>query len=284
MADEGWYLELGCGHCDSCRARRARDWAIRCYHEAQLHTRWAYGARVPNNCFVTLTLDDDHLPGDWSLDVRDWQLFAKRLRKHMAPRKLRFLHCGEYGSKPRAGNLGRPHYHAVLFGIDFHEDAKPWKDTPAGTVSLSKTLTDLWGKGFTTVAPLTFATASYTAGYVFKKLRTAEHMDLTPWRKPEYNTMSRRPGLAAAWIEKYWHEVYSRDQVNIGSKTYRPPAYYDKWLREHHPDKWEEISAERQFYLEKQGPTSDNELKARRSIWHASRRNRKPRHADLHDL
>jgi len=61
-------ISLPCGQCIGCRLERSRQWAMRCIHEAQLHQ---------NNCFITLTYDDEHLPKDLSLDHRDFQLFFR---------------------------------------------------------------------------------------------------------------------------------------------------------------------------------------------------------------
>jgi hypothetical protein len=68
----GMPLQLPCGQCVGCKLERSRQWAVRCMHEASLYE---------NNCFVTLTLDDDHLPSDGSLDKDIFQRFMKRLRK-----------------------------------------------------------------------------------------------------------------------------------------------------------------------------------------------------------
>ena len=102
-------VQVPCGQCVGCRLERSRQWAIRCVHEASLHSR---------NCFITLTYDDAHLPGI-SLVPRDYVLFMKRLRK-MFGAGIRFFHCGEYGSI----NF-RPHHHAIIFNFDF-EDKVLW--------------------------------------------------------------------------------------------------------------------------------------------------------------
>ena len=104
-------LMVPCGRCIGCRLDRSLQWAMRCVHEASMHE---------DNCFITLTFDDDHL-GDGSLKVSDFQNFMKRLRQAIAPKKVRFFHCGEYGAK-----LSRPHHHACLFGFDF-PDKVLWK-------------------------------------------------------------------------------------------------------------------------------------------------------------
>lgn len=68
-------IQLPCGKCDGCRKDRARGWAARMMHEASMHG---------SNLFLTLTYDDDHLPHDMSVNLRDFQLFMKRLRKALS--------------------------------------------------------------------------------------------------------------------------------------------------------------------------------------------------------
>ena len=106
---DGFYdqpVDLPCGQCIGCRLERSRQWAIRCVHEASLHER---------NCFITLTYRDECLPTNGSLDLDAFQKFMKRLRRRFGE-GVRFFHCGEYGE-----NFGRPHYHAILFNLDFSD-------------------------------------------------------------------------------------------------------------------------------------------------------------------
>ncbi len=266
--EDGQYLELPCGRCGTCRSKRVRSWAIRSHHEAQMATRIHKGVEVSNGCFITLTYDDWNLPPDGSLDVKHWQNFAKKLRRTLGP--FRFLHCGEYGPKTH-----RPHYHACIFGLDFHEDRVLWQQADGRTTWLSDTLSQVWGKGFTTLAPLNFATASYVAGYVFKKLKTADHLaehsvygespEPLFTEKPEYVTMSRNPGLGTPWLDRYWRDVYPADLVNIDGKTYRPPPFYDNYLLERDPPLYDQVMAKRREWLDEQPPTCKQQLKARRA-------------------
>ena len=99
-------INLPCNKCINCKMRYAKEWAIRCMHEAHPEIN-------KDNCFITLTFNDENLPKDKSLDVRTFQLFMKRLRKKVK-KPLRFYHSGEYGEIKR-----RPHYHALIFGYDF---------------------------------------------------------------------------------------------------------------------------------------------------------------------
>lgn len=222
----GQTLELPCGQCIGCRLERSRQWAIRCVHEASFHD---------HNSFITLTYNDDHLPPDGSLSVEHWQKFMKRLRFHHRPKKFRYFHCGEYGSK-----LGRPHYHACLFGLDF-DDKQIFRQSEGATLYTSSKLDEIWGKGYTTVGDVTFESAAYVARYIMKKVTgeaAEDHYEkVDPITgeihriKPEYTTMSRRPGLGQGWIEKYMSDVYPSDEVVLlrNGKSFRmkPPKYYN---------------------------------------------------------
>jgi hypothetical protein len=62
---------------------------------------------------VTLTYDDRFLPEGGQLVYSDFQRFIRRVRKKLNMR-VRFYMAGEYGEK-----YSRPHFHAILFGLDF---------------------------------------------------------------------------------------------------------------------------------------------------------------------
>lgn len=204
-------VSLPCGRCIGCRKARAAAWAVRCVHEAAMHER---------NSFVTLTYSDDNLPERYSLDVRHWQLFAKRLRKQMGP--FRFFHCGEYGERG-----SRPHYHALIFGHDFLQGARVVQTKPH-RLWVSERLEQIWGLGRVTVGAVTVGSAQYVAQYCMKKLGTSEYGG----RKPPYVTMSRRPGLGAGWYEKYAGDVFPSDECVIEGKKMTPPRFYVEKLPE----------------------------------------------------
>ncbi len=214
---DGWIdrpLELACGQCQGCRLERSRQWAIRCVHEAQLHKQ---------NSFITLTYSPENLPEDGSLCLEDWQKFAKRLRHRMGP--FRFFHCGEYGEV----NM-RPHYHACIFGHDFIADRGLWRNDGKNDLFRSPMLDSIWGLGFATVGALSFKSAAYVARYVMKKATGPMAAAKYGARRPEYVTMSRRPGIGAKWFERFKSDVYPADEVVHEGKRYRPPRFYDGLL------------------------------------------------------
>lgn len=240
-------IQLPCGQCTGCRLEYSRQWAIRCVHESEL---WE------DNCFITLTYNDEKMPLDGSLDLDVFQKFMKRLRKKYVPKNpfpkksqeyddfardngIRFFHCGEYGDYS-----GRPHFHACLFNHQFN-DRYLWQIRNGIPLYRSPSLEKLWcdpddGRsfGYSSVGDVTFESAAYVARYVMKK-RKGKHAwlhyitidyetgEILQDLKPEYVTMSRRPGLASGWFSKFHEDVYPGDFVVLRGKKMRPPKYYD---------------------------------------------------------
>jgi hypothetical protein len=253
-------IKLPCGQCIGCRLERSRQWAIRCMHEAQLHE---------DNCFITLTFSPEALAlrdNPMSVDVRDFQLFMKRLRKKYG-QGIRFYHCGEYGEKN-----GRPHYHACIFGFDF-EDKQLWKVANGHRLYISDSLQELWPFGFSTIGDVTFESAAYVARYIMKKINgdlAEEHYvdaETGEILNPEYTTMSRRPGIGRGWYDKYANDVYPHDYVIVNGVKCRPPKYYDGVLSTERPYEFEEIKQTRLTNAEQYvGNNTPDRLDARERV------------------
>ena len=255
MGDKDRPMDVPCGKCIGCRLEKSRQWAMRCVHEAQLHEE---------NSFITLTYNNENLPEGANLDVKHFQDFMKRYRKFVAPKKLRFFHCGEYGEndpnnkKHRKSygqsKLGRPHYHAIIFGHDFR-DKEIYTERDGITLYSSKTLEKIWGKGFCTIGEANFETAAYCARYITKKINgelaedhyTRIYPDIGSFYKlkPEYITMSRRPGIAAKWLEKYKGDIYPKDHCSINGRIMRPTRFYDNILEMEDPELLEKMKRKR---------------------------------------
>ena len=225
---EGSSFMLPCGRCGGCRLDRADQWATRCVHEAQL-----YGAR---NSFITLTFSNEHCPTNYSVDVRDLQLFMKRLRKSLPSQLIRFFACGEYGEQ----NL-RPHYHALIFNYDFH-DKKFYTRRKDYDIYRSEKLSELWPFGLHEIGALTHKSAAYCARYSMKKINgddADEHyfrqspIDGNWYRvEPEFLVMSRRPGIGKGWLDKYKSDAFPSDYVIVDGKRKKPPRFYSEQLSE----------------------------------------------------
>lgn len=212
-------VEIPCGQCIGCRLERSRQWAIRCVHEASLYE---------DNCFITLTYDDAHLPADGSLNLSHFQKFMKRLRKRYGA-NIRFFHCGEYGEK-----YSRPHYHACLFNFDF-PDKILWSVRNGFRLYTSESLSVLWPFGYGVIGDVTFESAAYVARYIMKKITGDAAADHYNGLRPEYTTMSRRPGIGKGWYEKYQDDLFPHDRCVINGKEVNIPKFYRTQLEVEEP-------------------------------------------------
>ena len=253
----GEAMEVACGQCLGCRKDRVRMWAIRMAHEAKMHDE---------NCFITLTYDDAHLTRLWpeplapaTLVKDDFVKFMKRLRKRIAPRKIKYFMCGEYGE-----NYQRPHYHACIFGFEPHDQVLLSEGSDY-KVYTSDMLSKAWGLGFVTVGPVTFDTAAYTCGYTLKKItghQAKEHYERIDYDTgavyqlvPEYATMSRRPGIGRKWYEKFQTDVFPSDEVPVANQGVfkKVPRYYEEIYKSEDPLAFEEVQRIRALFREKHG-------------------------------
>lgn len=230
-------LELPCGQCIECRLAKSREWANRCMLEAKEHK---------HNYFITLTYDNEHLPLGKAINIetgetydvptlrpKDLQDFMKRLRitwkrKH-GVENIRFYECGEYGE-----TYGRPHYHAIIFGLQIY-DLKPDHKSKKGNMNFrSEEIEKIWGKGRVAVGTVTWDSCAYTARYVMKKQtgKGSKEYYKVLGVEPEYVRMSRRPGIARNYFDANKEKIYDTDEIyintNKGVQRAKPSKYYDK--------------------------------------------------------
>lgn len=228
-------IQVPCGRCIGCRLERSRQWALRCVHESKL---W------PNNCFLTLTYDNEHVPADGSLRPRDFVLFMKKLRKRYGE-GIRFFQCGEYGEQ-----LGRPHHHCLLFNHDF-TDRKLLSVNSQSRLYESRELNALWGHGFASIGDVSFESAGYVARYSLKKVTGPDAEKHYGGRLPEYLTMSRRPGIGRGWLDEFSGDVYPDGVVvTRGGVKCKAPRYYDAYQEEKDPEAMWRLRVRRKLELE----------------------------------
>lgn len=261
-------IDIPCGHCIGCYLTRSRQWADRCMLECSYHDF---------NSFVTLTIDDEHLQTKkviahddlvWNplenyicdtqsgqlldsplktLRKSDLQKFLKRLRKKFPDVKIRFFGCGEYGTESL-----RPHYHLILFGVDFHEDRVLYKKNFRGeNLYNSPTLSALWPFGYAVIADVTWNSCAYVSRYCLKK-RSNDLTDLYDSfdLAPEFVNMSRKPGIARQYYEDHKIDIYKNEEIFLsdvnGVKKIYPPKYFDKLYDVDYPSDFEDIRLHRQ--------------------------------------
>jgi len=257
-------IELPCGGCIGCKIQRSREWSIRCMHEASQHTE---------NTFLTLTYNDSHLPKDSSLKYEDFQGFMKRLRyraKNEQKYKLRFYMCGEYGE------LGRPHYHAIIFGYKYADETL-WKNRRGNQTYRSKNLEQDWPFGFTETGNVTSQSAAYVARYIVKKqkkeiqnkLRTVvdEQTGELIRQKDEFTQMSLKPGIGKPYYDKHKADIFPGDTIILeGGKKAPVPKYYRGLLKKEDPETAEKLREKRVEKAQLNTNNTEDRLKVREAI------------------
>lgn len=196
---DGTIVKVACGMCKACRINYRNSWKMRMAHELAAHEF---------NTWIELSYDDLHLvlqnmeyrdvDGKYfSLERKEVQDWLKRFRKEIAPLKVRYFGCGEYGSN------GRPHYHVALFGIS--------PDHPAFGPKVMKSKSGWWHQmpswpfGMTWVdnQPPSMQVGAYIAKYIMKKHKgkdAAAYYEAANIN-PEFVMMSLKPGIGAQRID-----------------------------------------------------------------------------------
>lgn len=266
--------EIPCGQCLECRIRSSKELAQRALAESTMHA---------SSWFVTLTYDDSHIQSTFretvsrvsgeyglhpSLVKRDFQLFAKNLRKTVADRcepELVIFYCGEYGP-----THGRPHFHAIIYGLQLH-DLKLHKVENGVSYYTSDTIADAWrdfehqGKdatprGFHLVTEVSWDTCAYVARYVTKKMIGKSEKDYISYcfdhnvepQQREFHQGPKRPGLGLTYLQEHMLDIYERDKIVLpGGKLERPCSYYDKKFDIEYPGTIEKIKETRAYNYKK---------------------------------
>lgn len=259
-------IKIPCSRCIGCRIMIRDGWAFRCYAESQLHK---------DNCFLTLTYNEDNLPVDNSLNHRHWQLFMKSLRQKFGP--MRFFMCGEYGEQ-----FSRPHYHALVFGFRPNDMRQSNSMYSKHALFESDEVQKVWGHGYVSVGEVSLQSARYCAAYAVKKMSDKDWQDNPAsvhvdkfgeihTRIQPYAKMSLKPGIGAAWLERYRRDVLTHDGiVTHGGMKMRIPRYFDDLMELCCPDDLMDSKMRRLKKVEKLIDDNTRErLEVREQIAHA---------------
>lgn len=248
MKNRHGLIMIPCGKCIGCRLDKAASWGLRGLLESK---QWK------NNCFITLTYNDQHLPKDRNLHKEDVQDFLKRLRKHyqgIEPREwngkieysIRYFYSGEYGDLKL-----RPHFHIGIFNwkpddlkfLKFNEHGDPMYTSEK--IKKLWSIADLNGNyneiGFHTVEEMNYNTAQYIGRYTAKKCFGMDDEKIkSKGLKKEFIETSRRGGLAYQILEnkKEWEKMKRNYGFFIKDKNGKlklkkiPQFYKEKWKKQ----------------------------------------------------
>lgn len=234
----GEYISVRCGYCTACRIEYQKNWKIRSELELKNHDY---------SMWIALTYDDLHLSLqnlEYEKDVKfshlgrigkknslekdELVLFFKRFRKAIAPVKIRYMYCGEYGDK-----FGRPHYHVILFGLSpdhpifkgFIYDRK--RKGYVGHINAWP-----FGEFWYSEKPANLFNAEYLAKYIHKKHKGKDaeryYSDLNV--NSEFFGCSNRPGIGAVKIDEFKDHYAKNPYVVVNGKKTSMPRYMKERL------------------------------------------------------
>ncbi|MBA7641604.1 hypothetical protein ES703_49289 [subsurface metagenome] len=136
-----------------------------------------------------MTYNEANHPKDGSVSADEFNAWKHNFRTRI-DRPVRYYGVGEYGNKTM-----RPHYHAILFGVDAVEAEHYLKKT--------------WKLGFIYASEGNAERFAYTAQYCAKKMTTEGHRDLGNLR-PEFARMSLKPGIGADMTQHLVDYYYTK--------------------------------------------------------------------------
>ena len=228
--------EYACGYCRNCLINKREEWSVRLTHE------WKYWNKA---MFITLTYSDKNLPENCSLNKKDLQNFWHYVRRdeRMKDRNIKYFSCGEYGDEGGYVQEGkyaglfihRPHYHAILFGLD------PFDDDDRKIISDNWTLCEpyifykklgIHGEWLDKQAIdyVTPDNINYTCGYVEKKLigDLKDEKYTSKGLVPPFSLSSQ--GIGKRYCMEHKNQILDLCYVQRKGHILPIPRQYKKWL------------------------------------------------------
>lgn len=223
-------LPVPCGKCAACRADRIKMWTDRISFESLTSSK--------PSTFLTLTYNDEHLPPDKSVSLRDTQTFWKRLRYYEDERnkkvgrndkrygKCRFFLSSEYGE---SDNM-RPHYHACVLNLDPYEESdfeciyKAWRDKQGNEI------------GFLVADGLLPARVRYCVKYISKEQPYFKTRYAAAGLKPLFHTMSK--ALGKDWIMAHADDIRASNGYYSDGVLRPLPMYFRDCLGMHEKNQY----------------------------------------------
>lgn len=226
---------IPCGYCLNCKVDRRNSWRDRA--EYQLRESGC-------GCFITLTYNDMGIKLNrvvskhdgqtrFTLNYSDVKHFLMRLKSRAIyetktrghnPQfsdKFKYIVVGEYGEKPLSPNvqLGRSHYHVLIFGV-----------SPA----YKNTIAKCWRNGFVKVLPILRGGINYVLKYMDKQQLPVDRFETYKKHgvRPPFQVQSN--GLGSNLYKLTRPETIMNHGwcYKVGPNKYRPfPAYWrNKYL------------------------------------------------------
>lgn len=209
---KGTNMFVPCTRCTQCKIQKARELSLRMMHQLQYEKKAS---------FITLTYSDSYLLESGNaignLRKEELQKFFKRLRKQLPDRNIKYFACGEYGEK-----YGRPHYHAIIFGITFEEHKK--HHYRGVYQALSGPAVKSWDHGAVYIGTVTHFSTSYVAKYVHKKYNKKMEAFYGQGRRQPFHVISN--GIGKEFAIQNMYQIMENAYVLQRGHKVGVPKYY----------------------------------------------------------
>ena len=186
-----------CKKCIACKVARTREWSVRMLHEMSSHEV---------SVFATLTYSEDNIPSNGSISKSELQRFFKRLRKRGC--SLKYYASGEYGEQN-----GRPHYHAIIFGLSLKDRL---------------VIEDAWRLGIVHLGTVTYDSCRYVAQYIDKVYYGDMIKQIYGDREQPFQLFSK--GLGKNFILKNGDYLREKKGCTVRGVEVGVPRYYKNKL------------------------------------------------------
>ena len=228
--------DVNCGSCMACRINHTSMWSLRCVYELY---DWDCAS------FVTLTYDKEHVPDNFGLRPADWQTFKEGLRYDLKlqGRKFRYFMCGEYGDDNTKSPVdkktgqkirhGRPHFHAIIFGLNpdpYDDENKDRQLIINNWPKCDPHRFDWREKGDNGIDFVNRKDISYVCGYCEKKIKGEPAKDLYGDRIPPYQKQSN--GLGLNYFLQNKKQILDRGFCYLNGNKIAIPRYFREKIGE----------------------------------------------------
>lgn len=215
---------FNCGKCLVCRRKKAYELASRCVLHSSLYKQ---------NCFITLTYDEDQEGYHNNFEYKDIQDFKKRLRSHVLRKhgkRIQIFNVHEYGRNRKK------HWHLICFNHDFAD--KVIHSTKDGiTLYKSEVLRSLWPFGFNTIGDVELGSAMYQAKYMEKDYEYRNTGTI-------YKAHSRHSGIGKEYFLKHYDQILRLGYVPVNGRKLPVPRYFERLAHKHFSHFFEPINFE----------------------------------------
>lgn len=191
-------ITVPCGKCSACRISKSREWSIRLLHELTYQEKAG---------FFTFTYDEEHLPKNGEISIDELQRLFKRIRKD---HEVKYYACGEYGE-----NYGRPHYHAIIFGLG-----------PKDIIEIKK----YWKKGMVKIGTVTYESCRYVCDYINKYVDGPMADQMYGKKQKPFKIMSK--GIGFSFLANNLKQLAQREYITHKGIKLALPRYYHSYIKQ----------------------------------------------------